>query len=121
MVARRYGETMDPARAAVLEVEWWRVHREHQRGSDAAGARGPDQAILDEERPLVDALAALYAYSYGADRSVVRVAAEQRALAMRYSDRWVEEGCSLASPLIAHEREALVRSYAALLAAVYRG
>ena len=30
LVGRRYGETYDPARAAWLEVEWWRVHREHQ-------------------------------------------------------------------------------------------
>ena len=51
----------------------------------------------------------------------VRLAAQQRALAMRHSDRWVQEGCDLASPLVREEREALVRSYAALLAAVHRG
>jgi hypothetical protein len=39
---------------------------------------------------------------------------------MRYSDQWVEEGCNLASPLVAQERAALVRSYAGLLAAVHR-
>jgi hypothetical protein len=39
---------------------------------------------------------------------------------MRYSDRWVDEGCDRASPLIAEERAALVRSYAALLAAIHR-
>jgi hypothetical protein len=39
---------------------------------------------------------------------------------MRYSDQWVEEGCNLASHLIAQERAALVRSYAGLLAAVHR-
>ena len=50
----------------------------------------------------------------------VRLAAEQRALAMRHSDRWVDQGCDRASPLVAEEREALVRSYAALLAAVHR-
>ena len=48
------------------------------------------------------------------------VAAEQRTLAMRYSDQWVEEGCNLASPLVEEERAALVRSYAGLLAAVHR-
>jgi hypothetical protein len=32
----------------------------------------------------------------------------------------VEEGCDLKSPLIEAERSALVRSYAALLAAVHR-
>jgi hypothetical protein len=54
------------------------------------------------------------------DVEEVRLAAEQRALAMRHSDRWVEEGCDPRSPLIPEERAALVRSYAALLAAVHR-
>jgi hypothetical protein len=36
------------------------------------------------------------------------------------SDRWVREGCDPASPLVAQERAALVRSYAGLLAAVHR-
>src|SRR5918912_3282722 len=44
-------ERFDPVEAARLEVEWWRVHREHQR-EDRPGARGE----------LVRALAALYAY-----------------------------------------------------------
>jgi hypothetical protein len=39
---------------------------------------------------------------------------------MRHSDRWVEEGCHMNSPLVPEERAALVRSYAALLAAVHR-
>ena len=47
-------------------------------------------------------------------------AAAFRAEAMRYSDRWVGEGCSMASPLIERERAALIRSYAALLAAVHQ-
>ena len=108
LVGDRYGETYDPARAAWLEVEWWRVHREHQR-------EDPDGA----ETPLADALANLYAYAYGVPTASVRMAAEQRALAMRYSDQWVNQGRDLASPLIAEERAALVRSYAALLAAVH--
>jgi hypothetical protein len=123
LVARRYHETIDPAQAAALEVDWWRVHREHQRGDGSGGsdaALGTDEAILYEEQPLVDALEALYSYTYGTDAASIRVAAEQRALAMRYSDRWVEEGCDIDSPLIPREREALVRSYAALLAGVYR-
>src|SRR3954454_985719 len=41
MAARRYHESIDPARAATLEVEWWRVHREHQRGPDSARRPGP--------------------------------------------------------------------------------
>jgi hypothetical protein len=109
LVSRRHREPFDPHRAAELEVEWWRVHREHQRENPAGG-----------EQPLVAALAALYAYVYGAPEATVRPAAEQRALAMRYSDQWVREGCDLASPLVEQARAALVRSYAALLAAVHR-
>ncbi len=108
IVANHHHEPFDPARAAVLEVEWWRVHREHQHG-DSVG-----------EQPLIDALSALYSYVYGASEVDVRPAAEQRALAMRYSDQWVADGKSLASPLIDQVRAALVRSYAALLAAVHR-
>ncbi len=109
LLARRYGESLDPARAAALEVEWWRVHREQQH----ADGEGDEQA-------LVDALSALYAYAYDLPEGEVRMTAEQRALAMRYSDAWLRSGCDLASPLIGEERAALVRSYAALLAAVHR-
>ena len=38
---------------------------------------------------------------------------------MDVSDQWVEDGCHPASPLLAQEHTALVRSYAALLAAVH--
>src|SRR5581483_2037287 len=107
LVARRHGESYDPARAAELEVEWWRVHRLHQREEG-------------EERPLAEALAALYAYVYGVPAADVRVAAQQRALAMRYSDEWVEQGRELRSPLIGEERAALVRSYAGLLAGIHQ-
>ena len=109
LVSRRYHEPFDPGQAAMLEVEWWRIHREHQRTS-ASG----------EDRPLVDALSTLYAYVYAVPAPSVRLAAQQRALAMRCSDRWVAQGCDLASPLISEERTALVRSYAALLAVVHR-
>jgi len=43
-----------------------------------------------------------------------------RTEAMDLSDRWVAEGCRADSPLLAREHAALVRSYAALLAAVHR-
>lgn len=109
LVARRHDEHFDPARAAELEVEWWRVHRLQQRSDDGGGAR-----------ELIDALAALYSYLYGVPESQVRLAAEQRALAMDCSDRWVEAGCRLTSPLIEEEQAALIRSYAALLAAIHR-
>jgi hypothetical protein len=99
----------DPRRAAELEVEWWRAHREAQHaGGDDAG----------EE--LTVALRDLYAYTYAVDPGAVRQAAELRAEAMDASDRWVAAGCDLANPLLAEERALLVRSYAALLAAVHR-
>lgn len=112
LVSERHDDTFDPRWASELEVEWWRVHREHQHDDSPVGADG--------EGPLIAALTALYAYVYGVDQTQVAVAAEQRALAMRHSDRWVREGCDLASPLIEEERAALVRSYAGLLAAVHR-
>ena len=109
LVAKHHGESFDPGRASELEVEWWRVHRIHQR-----------EDTDEDESTLVAALASLYAYVYGVDPNDVTVAAEQRALAMRYSDQWVNEGCDLASPLLPEERAALVRSYASLLGAVHR-
>jgi hypothetical protein len=120
LVARRHGENFDPVRASELEVEWWRVHREHQHSDEEESALSVgSREILESERPLAEALAALYAYVYGVDEGWVTVAAEQRALAMRYSDAWVREGCRLDSWLIPAERAALVRSYAGLLAAVH--
>ena len=108
LVRHHYQESYDPVIAADLEVEWWRVHREHQRnGSDLT------------EESLINALASLYAYVYGTDKDEVRRAAEQRALAMRYSDRWVSEGRARESPLVGEVRAALVRSYAALLSSVH--
>ena len=103
-----HGVPADPARAARLEVDWWAAHREHQykRGSD--------------DGPLVTALARLYAYVYDTGEEAVRSAAQHRARAMDFSDRWVAAGRDPDSPLIAGERAELVRCYAALLAAVHR-
>ena len=109
LVARRHSERFDPARAAELEVEWWRVHREHQH--EGSG---------EDRDSLVASLAVLYAYVYGVPEEDVLVAAEQRALAMDHSDRWVKEGCNLDSPLVPEERAALIRSYSGLLAAVHQ-
>lgn len=108
LVAGRDGYTFDSRRASELEVEWWRVHR--SRHHDGTGAA--------DEAPLIAALSALYAYVCGVTTTDVAGAAEQRALAMRYSDQWVREGCDLSSPLIEEERAALVRFYAGLLAAL---
>jgi hypothetical protein len=49
----------------------------------------------------------------------VERAAELRAEAMDVSDRWVEAGSDPENPMLAQERALLVRSYAALLAAVH--
>ena len=103
-----HGEPADPARAARLEVEWWAVHRTHQRGEDG------------DRQPLVDALSRLYAYVFGVDEVALWPAVEYRARAMDISDRWVKEGCQPDSPLLPAERADLVRSYAALLAAIHR-
>lgn len=106
LVTRHYGEPFDAAEAARLEVEWWHVHREDQHSN--AGGDG---------RAVVDALVALYVHALGVPDAAVRGAVEQRALAMRYSDQWVRDGCDVQSPLIARQRSALVASYAGVLAA----
>jgi len=101
--------SFDPVRAAVLEVAWWRAHRENQHGAGPAARQA-----------IVDALRDLYAYTYGAAPADVVAAAELRAEAMDVSDAWVAAGCDVDDPRLAHERALLVRSYAALLAAVHR-
>jgi hypothetical protein len=98
----------DPVRAAELEVEWWRAHRENQYGT------------ADGRAALIDALRDLYAYTYRAAPADVRHAAELRAEAMDVSDRWITAGKDPEDPMLAEERALLVRSYAALLAAVHR-
>jgi hypothetical protein len=99
--------------AARLEVDWWRAHRlvQHGPARNGDGRAGQD---------LVDALVRLYAFLYRVDPAEVAPAATLRAEAMDVSDRWVAAGCDLDSPLVADERALLVRSYAALLAAVHR-
>jgi hypothetical protein len=103
-----HGEPADPARAARLEVDWWAVHRAHQRSDDG------------DAGPLVTALARLYACVYRVSEAAVRPAAAHRAKAMDISDQWVAEGCALDSPLLPAEGAELVRCYATLLAAVHR-
>src|SRR5438067_7166774 len=53
LVATHHAESLDARRAAELEVEWWRVHRVHQREESA-----------EDESSLVAALTALYSYVY---------------------------------------------------------
>jgi hypothetical protein len=109
LLKQHSGEAFDPAEAARLEVEWWHLHRIHQHSNADS-----------DERALVDALAALYGYAFRVPDTAVRIAAEQRALAMGYCDQWVRSGCDLQSSLIAEKRAALLRSYESLAAAVQR-
>jgi hypothetical protein len=109
LVRLTYGEPADPAHAAALEVDWWRVHREVQRVPDAT----------EPAEELVASLTRLYSYLYAETQEAVRPAAVHRARAMDLSDQWVREGCQPVSPLLPQERASLVRAYAALLAAVH--
>ena len=114
LVRLTYGEPANPAKAAELEVDWWRVHRESQH-------RGGAPAIDDGEpgQDLVESLLRLYCYLYGDPEAALRPAAVHRARAMDLSDQWVREGCQPDSRLLPLEHAALVRSYAAMLAAVH--
>jgi hypothetical protein len=103
------GEEPDPARAADLEVTWWRVHRDHQRRPRPGSGDALRAALRD-----------LYATSYGVPSDAVQPAAVLRADAMDVSDRWVAAGADPADPRLAEIRVLLVRSYAALLSAVHR-
>jgi hypothetical protein len=106
-----YGEPRDVAEAARLEVDWWRVHRQRQHAAQPIDGDPADE--------LVAALTRLYTFLYDEPERAVRPAAVYRAEAMDLSDQWVAEGCRPDSPLLAREHAALVRSYAALLAAVH--
>lgn len=106
LVLRGSDHGLDPAEAARREVDWWRLHREHQYG------------VVGDEEPLVDSLVSLYSYVYDVPGDTVREAARQRVRAMEHSDAWVHSGRELDSPLLAQEREALLASYRALRAAV---
>jgi hypothetical protein len=109
LVRLSYGEPANPAKAAELEVDWWRAHREAQHS--------PESAAPSEE--LVESVTRLYCYLYGEPEAAMRLAAVERARAMDLSDQWVREGCQPGSPLLPAEHAALIRSYAALLAAVH--
>ncbi len=109
LIKLRFGEPADPAQAASLEIDWWRAHRQRQYA--------PDPAETGDE--LVDSVTRLYCYLSGETEAVVRPAAVHRVQAMDLSDQWVREGCLPDSPLLPLERAALVRAYAALLAAVH--
>lgn len=99
---------LDPNEAARREVEWWRIHRIHQREDDLS------------EDDLIASLVDLYSYVYEVEPESVRDAARHRVIAMRNSDAWVEAGCELEDPLLEAERAELIASYTALVNAVRR-
>jgi hypothetical protein len=107
ILQRRYGEPRDPERAAALDINWWRVHRELQHGLGTS-----------DESSLQEAITRYWAEVYDVAAMTLTDAAGQRAGAMRLSDRWVAEGCAPDSPLIAAIRATLVSSYRALLDAL---
>ena len=109
LVRLSYGKPANPAKAAALEVDWWRAHREMQHSTQPREAG-------DE---LVESVTRLYSYLYGEPETEVRPAAVHRARAMDLSDQWIREGRRPDSPLLPLEHAALVRCYAALLAAVH--
>jgi hypothetical protein len=109
LVRMRFGEPADPERAAALEIDWWRAHRERQYS--------PDPAETGDE--LLESVTRLYSYLFGQTETVFRAAAVHRVQAMDLSDRWVREGCPADSPLLPLQHAALVRAYAALLAALH--
>jgi hypothetical protein len=106
LVAADGGLELNPAEAARREVEWWRVHRMHQRDDGLS------------EFDLVHALCDLYAHLYGVAAEDVAVAAHHRVVAMRLSDEWVAGGCASDDPRLVEEREELIKSYTALRVAV---
>ncbi|MGC4109741.1 MAG: hypothetical protein QM747_04810 [Nocardioides sp.] len=106
MVADHLGLDLDPVRASELEVEWWRVHREHQHDPEVS---------VDL---LVQALVDLYAFVYAVSPDTVAEAARFRVEAMDHSDAWVAAGCRHDDPLLTQERRALVASHSALRRAV---
>ena len=76
---------------------------------------GNDSPMLS---PILRAPSTAYSYDSKDEAEAVEEAARYRVLAMRLSDEWVAAGCDRADERLAAEREALVASYRALLAAV---
>ena len=62
LVRLRFGEPADPARAAALEIDWWRAHRKRQYSADPA-AKGDE---------LLESVIGLYSYLFGETEAAVR-------------------------------------------------
>ena len=98
LVRLSYGEPASPAKAAELEIDWWRVHRQVQYSV-------PGVARED----LVESVTRLYCYLFGEPEPAIRPAAVCRVQAMGLSDQWVREGCRPDSPLLPLVHAALVQ------------
>ena len=87
----------------------------------ARASAGTTRAAGNAEPPeeLVESLTRLYRYLYNEPESAMRPAVAHRARAMDLSDEWIRQGCRPDSELLPLEHAALVRCYAALLAAVH--
>ncbi len=100
----KHGEDLDPHEAALAEVSWWVVHRKFFGHSD--------------QPEVIDAVACAYAAAYRIDPALVREAAYHRALAMVYSDAWVQSARDPHDPRLQQEEDELIKSYTALRKAV---
>jgi len=138
LLARAHDLPIEPRRAAVLEVDWWREHRVLQRetdteagtgtgtgtgtetGSDTGSDTAGDTAGKVDDSALVAALTALYSYLYDVPPDAVRPAAALRSRAMQLSDAWVARGCDPHDASLREQQRILVASYTALRQAVER-
>ena len=109
-VTRATGERFDIDEAARLEVEWWRAHRELQRERPGAG----DEELVARARRAVRARVR---HSRGGGPARRRSCGPKPCVFPTPGSR---RDATPPAPLVDGERVALVRSYAALLAAVYR-
>ena len=90
LVRLSHGEPASPAKAAELEVDWWRVHRQVQY-STAPG-------VADDD--LVESVTRLYCYLFGEPEAEVRPAAVHRVRRWACPISRVREGCLPDSPLL---------------------
>jgi len=99
------------------------IHKGQANVEDGTEVRAWPQESAGEmpavQIDLVKSVTRLYCYLFGEPEPAIRPAAVCRVRAMGLSDQWVREGCRPDSPLLPLVHAALVRSYAALLAAVH--
>lgn len=118
ILARAHDLPIEPRRAALLEVDWWREHRVLQRETDTETDTETRSEVDDSA--LVAALTALYSYFYDVPPDAVRPAAALRSRAMQLSDAWVARGCDPHDASLREQQRILVASYTALRQAVER-